>query len=84
MFTSVFGLGLPKISCTFWSLIDGEKRKDVIFYNCSGPNGRDASENVRNSVNKLDGEAWVICSKKEKKKDSDEEKVAENNDVAQV
>jgi len=63
--------------------LDGEKRKHVIFYNCSGQNGRDASENARNNnnVNNLDGEAWVICSKKNKKKDSNEEKVMENNEV---
>jgi len=64
--------------------VDCEKRKNVIFYNCSGQNGRDASENSRNNANNLDGEAWVICSKKDKKKDFNEEKVVENNDVAQV
>ncbi|CAG8461534.1 2448_t:CDS:2 [Rhizophagus irregularis] len=58
--------------------LDIEKRKDIIFYNCGG-NGRDGGENVRNSSNKLDGEAWVICSKKEKKKDNTGE--AENNET---
>jgi hypothetical protein len=59
--------------------LDMEKRKDIIFYSCGG-NGRDGGENVRNSANKLDGEAWVICSKKEKKKDNTGE--ADNNDVS--
>ncbi|EXX75905.1 hypothetical protein RirG_037870 [Rhizophagus irregularis DAOM 197198w] len=58
--------------------LDIEKRKDIIFYNCGG-NGRDGGENVRNSSNKLDGGAWGICSKKEKKKDNTGE--AENNET---
>ncbi|RIA91964.1 hypothetical protein C1645_766219 [Glomus cerebriforme] len=61
--------------------LDIEKRKNVIFYNCGG-NGRDGSENVRNSANKLDGEAWVVCSKKERKKDSNDVDNNENNEVS--
>jgi hypothetical protein len=53
---------------------DSEKRKDVIFYNCDGQSG--------NNANKLDGEAWVICSKKEKKKDAATDEVGNNNDVS--
>jgi len=87
---SMIGLAYKNILYILISYIitylDVEKRKDIIFYNCGG-NGRDGSDNVRNSANKLDGEAWIICSKIERKKDVDCEvknnnENNENNDVS--
>jgi hypothetical protein len=81
--TGIFGLIYKNFLYILISYVitylDSEKRKDIIFYNCGGQNG---NENLRNSANKLDGEAWVICSKKDRKKDVDEEKVVENNDTS--
>ncbi|GBB85135.1 hypothetical protein RclHR1_01170019 [Rhizophagus clarus] len=80
--SNIFGLAYKNLLYILISYVitnlDIEKRKDIIFYSCGG-SGRDGSENVRNSANKLDGEAWVICSKKEKKKDSTSE--SENNEI---